>query len=149
MTGKIIATNRRATHDFFILEKYEAGIVLKGTEIKAIRQGKVNIKESFARIIKGELYLINMHIGHYSHGNIYNHEPLRDRKLLMHKKEIAKLVGKLSQKGLTLIPLSLYFKKNIVKVELALAKGKKLYDRREDIKKRDLQREERRYKIDI
>lgn len=149
MTGKIIATNRRATHDYFILEKYEAGIVLKGTEIKAIRQGKVNIKESFARIIKGELYLINMHIGHYSHGNIYNHEPLRDRKLLMHKKEIAKLVGKLSQKGLTLIPLSLYFKKNIVKVELALAKGKKLYDRREDIKKRDLQREERRYKIDI
>lgn len=149
MTKKIIATNRKATHDFFILEKYEAGIVLNGTEIKAIRQGKVNIKESFARIIKGEVYLINMHIGHYSHGNIYNHEPLRDRKLLMHKKEIAKLIGKLSQKGLTLIPLSLYFKKNLVKVELALAKGKKLYDRREDIKKRDLQREEKRYKINM
>ncbi len=149
MAGNIITTNRKALHDYFILEKYEAGIALKGTEIKAIRQGKVNIKESFARIIKGEVYLINMHIGHYSHGNIYNHEPLRDRKLLMHKKEIAKLIGKLSQKGLTLIPLSLYFKKNLVKVELALVKGKKLYDRREDIKKRDLQREEKKYKIDM
>ncbi len=149
MQGKIIATNRKATHDYFIIEKYEAGIALTGTEIKAIRQGKVNIKESFARIIKGEVYLLNMHIGHYSHGNIYNHEPLRDRKLLLHKKEIAKLIGKLSQKGLTLIPLSLYFKKNFVKVELALAKGKKLYDRREDIKKRDLQRQEKRYKINM
>ncbi len=149
MESKIIATNRKATHDYFILERYEAGIVLTGTEIKAIRQGKVNIKESFARIIKGEVYLLNMHIGHYSHGNIYNHEPLRDRKLLFHKKEIAKLIGKLSQKGLTLVPLSLYFKKNFVKVELALAKGKKLYDRREDIKKRDLQRQEKKYKINM
>lgn len=149
MTDKIITTNRKALHDYIILEKYEAGIVLKGTEIKAIRQRSVNIKGSFAKIIKGEVYLINMHIGHYSHGNIYNHDPLRDRKLLMHKKEISKLIGKLSEKGLTLIPLSLYFKKNRVKVELALVKGKKIYDRREEIKKRDLQRQERKYKINM
>jgi SsrA-binding protein len=146
---KIIATNRKATHDYFILEKYEAGIVLKGTEVKSIRQGKVNLRDSFARIIKGEIFLMNMHISPYTHGNVFNHDPLRDRKLLMHKKEIARLAGKVAQKGLALVPLSLYFKDGRVKVELALVKGKKLYDKREDIKKRDLQRMEKRYKIDM
>lgn len=146
---KIIATNKKATHDYFILEKYEAGIVLKGTEIKSIRQGKVNLRDSFARIIKGEIFLMNMHISPYTHGNVFNHDPLRDRKLLLHKKEIARLAGKVAQKGLALVPLSLYFKNSRVKVELALVKGKKLYDKREDIKKRDLQRMEKRYKIDM
>jgi SsrA-binding protein len=146
---KIIATNRKATHDYFILEKYEAGIVLKGTEVKSIRQGKVNLRDSFARIIKGEIFLMNMHISPYTHGNVFNHDPLRDRKLLMHKKEIARLAGKVAQKGLALVPLTLYFKDGRVKVELALVKGKKLYDKREDIKKRDLQRMEKRYKIDM
>jgi len=146
---KIIATNRKATYDYFILEKYEAGIVLKGTEVKSIRQGKVNLRDSFARIIKGEIFLMNMHISPYTHGNVFNHDPLRDRKLLMHKKEIARLAGKVVQKGLALVPLSLYFKDGRVKVELALVKGKKLYDKREDIKKRDLQRMEKRYKIDM
>lgn len=146
---KIIATNKKATHDYFILEKYEAGIVLKGTEIKSIRQGKVNLRDSFARIIKGEIFLMNMHISPYTHGNVFNHNPLRDRKLLLHKKEIARLAGKVAQKGLALVPLSLYFKNNRVKVELALVKGKKIYDKREDIKKRDLQRMEKRYKINM
>lgn len=146
---KIIATNKKATHDYFILEKYEAGIVLKGTEIKSIRQGKVNLRDSFARIVKGEIFLMNMHISPYTHGNVFNHDPLRDRKLLLHKKEIARLAGKVAQKGLALVPLSLYFKNSRVKVELALVKGKKLYDKREDIKKRDLQRIEKRYKINM
>lgn len=145
----VIATNRKAYYDYEILDKFEAGIALKGTEIKSIREGRVNIKDSFARVMKEEVYLMNMHISPYSHGNIQNHEPLRTRKLLLHRNEINKLLGALTKKGLSLIPLSLYYKKHRVKVEIALAKGKKEYDRREDIKKKDILREERRYKINL
>jgi len=147
--SNVISTNRKAYYDYVILDKFEAGIALKGTEIKSIREGRVNIKDSFARVIKEEIFLMNMHISPYSHGNIQNHDPLRTRKLLLHRNEINKLLGMLTKKGLALIPLSLYFKKNRVKVELALAKGKKEYDRREDIKKKDIMREERRYKINM
>jgi SsrA-binding protein len=147
--SNVISTNRKAYYDYEILDKFEAGIALKGTEIKSIREGRVNIKDSFARVVKEEVFLMNMHISPYSHGNIQNHDPLRTRKLLLHRNEINKLLGTLTKKGLALIPLSLYFKKNRVKVELALAKGKKEYDRREDIKKKDILREERRYKINM
>ncbi|HPD18156.1 MAG: SsrA-binding protein SmpB [Candidatus Goldbacteria bacterium] len=147
--SQITIHNRKAFHDYFILEKFEAGIALKGTEVKSIREGRANIQDSFARIMKEEVFLFNMHISPYSHGNIYNPDPLRDRKLLLHKKEIHRLMGLLTQKGLALIPLSVYFKNGRVKVELALAKGKKQYDRREEIKKRDLQREQKRYKINM
>jgi SsrA-binding protein len=143
------ARNRRAFHDYKILETYEAGIALQGTEVKSIRAGMANIKDSFARMVKGELFLINAHINPYSHGNISNHDPLRDRKLLMHRREIDKLIGKMNKKGLALVPLKMYFKKGRVKVEIALAEGKKEYDRREDIKRRDIQREESRYRIDM
>lgn len=145
----IIINNKKAFHDYFILEKFEAGIVLKGTEVKSIREGKVNIKDSFAKIIKEEIFIFNMHISPYSYGNIYNTDPLRERKLLLKKKEINRLIGLLSKKGLALIPLSVYFKNGRVKVEIALAKGKKQYDKREEIKKRDLQREQKRYKINM
>lgn len=145
----IVINNKKAFHDYFILEKFEAGIVLKGTEVKSIREGRVNIKDSFARIIKEEIFLFNMHISPYSHGNIYNPDPLRERKLLLNRKEINRLTGLLSKKGLALIPLSVYFKNGRVKVEIALAKGKKQYDKREEIKKRDLQREQKRYKINM
>jgi SsrA-binding protein len=146
---KAATKNRKAFHNFQIIESLEAGIALQGTEVKSIREGKVNLKESFARIIKGEAYLINCHISQYSHGNINNHNPVRDRKLLLHKSEINRLIGKMNKKGLTLVPLSMYFKGGKVKVEIALAKGKREYDHREDIKKRDLQREEKRYKISM
>ncbi len=150
MEDKKAATkNRKAFHNFEILESLEAGIALQGTEVKSIRDGKVNLKDSFARIIKGEAYLINCHISQYSHGNINNHNPVRDRKLLLHKSEINRLIGKMNKKGLTLVPLSMYFKGGRVKVEIALAKGKREYDHREDIKKRDLLREEKRYKISL
>lgn len=137
---KIIAKNRKARHEYFIEEVYEAGIVLSGTEVKSIRQGKVNIKESFASIDNGEAYINGMHISPYEQGNIYNKDPLRKRKLLLHKKEIRKLIGYTSQQGYSLIPLNVYFKNGLVKLEIAIAKGKKLYDKRHDIAKRDAQR---------
>lgn len=141
-TGKkIITLNRKARHDYFIYDTYEAGIVLRGTEVKSLREGKVNLRDSFAQVRNGEVYLVGCHINPYSQGNIFNHDPLRDRKLLLHGKEIEKLIGKTAERGYTLIPLSLYFKKGKAKVEIGLAKGKKLYDKREAIKKRDMERE--------
>ncbi|HHZ20399.1 MAG TPA: SsrA-binding protein SmpB [Firmicutes bacterium] len=138
---KNIATNRQARHEYFILETLEAGIVLTGTEVKSLRQGKGSLKESYAQVQNGEVYLYNCHISTYDFGNRFNHDPLRPRKLLLHKEEIRRLIGKTKEKGLTLVPLALYFDaNNRVKVELALAKGKKLYDKREDMAKRDAQR---------
>lgn len=141
MSEKVITTNRKARHDFHIVEKYEAGIVLKGTEVKSMRMGKVNLKDSYATIKDGELFVVGMHVSPYDFGNIYNHDPERDRKLLMHKRELNKLQGKVLIQGNTLVPLRLYFKKGKVKVELALATGKRQYDRRQDIAKRDAERE--------
>jgi len=138
---KIIATNRKARHDYQILNTFEAGIVLQGTEVKSLRQGKANLKDSYAIIKNGELFLLNMHISPYSHGTAYNHDPLRTRKLLLHRHEIRRLIGQVQEKGLTLVPLKIYFKNGIAKVELALVRGKKLYDRRQDIAKRDAERE--------
>jgi SsrA-binding protein len=137
---KIIATNKKARHEYFIEDTMEAGIVLTGTEVKSIRQGKVNIKDSYATIENGEVYLHNMHISPYEQGNIYNVDPLRKRKLLLHKREIRKLYGGIQLQGYTLVPLSLYLKDGRVKVELATAKGKKLYDKREAIAKKDAER---------
>ncbi|MBS4537759.1 SsrA-binding protein SmpB [Clostridium sp. D2Q-11] len=137
---KIIAKNRKATHEYFIEEVFEAGVVLSGTEVKSIRQGKVNIKESFASIDKGEAYINGMHISPYEQGNIYNKDPLRKRKLLLHKREIRKLIGYTSQQGYSLVPLKVYLKNGLVKIEISIAKGKKLYDKRHDIAKRDAQR---------
>lgn len=133
--------NRRAKHDYFIEEEYECGIVLTGTEIKAIRDGKCNLKDSYAVIRKNEIYLLNMFISHYKEGNIFNHNETRTRKLLMHKKEILKLSDKITLQGFTLIPLKLYFKNNKAKILLGLCKGKKSYDKRESIKERDIQRQ--------
>ncbi len=138
--GKILAKNRKAWHDFFIEDRIEAGIVLKGTEVKSIRQGKLNLKDSFASIDGGEVFLNNMHISPYEQGNIYNVDPTRKRKLLLHKREISKLIGYIQQKGYSLIPLSVYLSRGKVKVELGIAKGKKLYDKRADIAKRDAER---------
>lgn len=144
---KNITVNRKARHEFSILQTYEAGIVLTGTEVKSLREGKVNLVDSYAALIKGEVWLNSAHISEYKQGNINNHDPVRPRKLLLNKSEIRKLIGKVKEKGLTLIPLRLYFKKGKVKVELALAKGKKVYDKRESIAKRDMQRDqERRFK---
>lgn len=138
---KIIATNKKARHDFFIDEIYEAGIVLTGTEIKSIRQGKINLKESFAKVQNGEVFVHQMHISPYEQGNRYNVDPVRPRKLLLHKQEIRKLIGYTTQKGMTLVPLSVYIDEHgRAKMELALARGKKLYDKREDIAKRDSDR---------
>ncbi|HAF60464.1 MAG TPA: SsrA-binding protein SmpB [Bacillota bacterium] len=138
---KIIATNKKARHDFFIDEIYEAGIVLTGTEIKSIRQGKINLKESFAKVQNGEVFVHQMHISPYEQGNRYNVDPVRPRKLLLHKQEIRKLIGYTTQKGMTLVPLSVYIdERGRAKMELALARGKKLYDKREDIAKRDSER---------
>lgn len=137
-----LVTNRKARHDYHILETFEAGISLAGTEVKSLREGKGNLKDSFARVENGELFLYNMHISPYEKGNIYNKDPLRTRKLLMHKRQINRLSGLVSEKGLTLIPLKLYLnQQGLVKVELALAKGKALYDKREAIKQRDANRE--------
>ncbi|HHW49346.1 MAG TPA: SsrA-binding protein SmpB [Clostridiaceae bacterium] len=138
---KVVAQNKKARHDYFIEQTLEAGIVLSGTEVKSIRLGKVNLKDSYATIEDGEVYLCGMHISPYEQGNIFNKDPLRDRKLLLHKYEINKLIGLTQQKGLTLIPLQLYFKRGKVKVELAVARGKKLYDKRRDIAERDAMRE--------
>lgn len=134
---KNIAKNPTAKHNYIITDTIEAGIVLTGTEIKSIRNGKVNLKDSYAGIKNGEIYIYSMHISPYEHGNIFNKDPLRDRKLLLNKREIYKLSGLISQKGYTLVPISLYFKNAIVKVELGIGKGKKLYDKREDLKKKD------------
>ena len=145
--NKIIAKNRKAFHFFDVQERIEAGISLVGTEVKALREGKLNLKDAFAEFRGGELFLLNAHIGHYSAGNIFNHEPERPRKLLLHRREIRKLIGKVAERGFTLIPVSMYFKAGLVKVELGLAKGKKVIDRRRDIeereRKRDLDREVR------
>ncbi len=137
---KIVAKNRKARHDFKIEDTYEVGLVLTGTEVKSIRQGKVSLKESFADIYEGEVYVYQMHIDPYEQGNIYNKDPLRIRKLLMHKPQIRKLIGLKQREGYTLVPLTLYFKDNHVKMELALAKGKKLYDKRHAIAERDADR---------
>jgi len=138
---KTVVTNRKARHQYHILETIEAGIVLQGTEVKSLRQGKVNLGDAYAKIKDGEIWLVEMHISPYEQGNVFNHEPRRPRKLLLHKREIKRLIGKVQERGLTLIPLRIYFKRGKAKVELALAKGKKLYDRREDIKRRDEERE--------
>ena len=137
---KLITKNPVAYHNFNIEDTYEAGIVLTGTEIKSIRAGKVNLKDSYSGFKDGECYIYSMHISPYEHGNIFNKDPMRDRKLLLNKKEINKLFGKVKQDGYTLVPISLYFKGSIVKVELGLGKGKKLYDKRQDIAKKDAQR---------
>lgn len=144
MNEKIITINRKARHEYTILQSMETGIVLLGTEIKSLREGRANLKDSYANIKEGEVFLYNAHISPYSHGNINNHDPVRARKLLLHKKEIKKLIGKVQEKGLTLVPLRLYFKNGNVKVELALAKGKKIFDKRRDIAKRDSDRDLRR-----
>lgn len=137
---KIVASNRKARHEYFIEDTIEAGLVLKGTEVKSIRQGKINVKESYAVVENGEVYVYNMHISPYEQGNIYNVDPIRKRKLLLHKREIRKLDSFIMQKGYTLVPLTVYIKDGLVKVELAVAKGKKLYDKRESIAKRDAER---------
>jgi len=141
---KNITVNRKARHEYTILQTIEAGIVLVGTEVKALRQGKANLVDGYAKIESGEVWLVNAHISEYTQGNINNHDPRRERKLLLNKSEIRKLIGKTKEKGLTLIPLRLYFKNGKVKVELALAKGKKVYDKRRDIAKKDFQREQER-----
>ena len=137
----MIVRNKKARHEFFIEQTFEAGIVLAGTEVKSIRQGKVNLKESYASIKDGEIFVLGMHISPYEQGNIFNRDPLRERKLLMHRREIDKLIGITQQKGLSLIPLSLYFKNRRVKVEIAVARGKKLFDKRHDIAERDAKRD--------
>jgi SsrA-binding protein len=138
-----IAENRKAFHDFHLLETFEAGMALLGTEVKAIREGRVNLRDSFARVEDGEVYLYNVHISPYSHRGYADHEPLRRRKLLLHRHEILKLVGKTVEKGMTLVPVRMYFKNGRVKVAVSLAKGKKEYDKRETIKRRDADRETR------
>ena len=145
---KLVANNKKAYHDYFIEDKYEAGIALHGTEVKSLRMGKCSIKESFIRIENGEVYAYGMHISPYEKGNIFNKDPLRVKKLLMHKKEIYKISGRIAEQGYTLVPLQVYFKGSLVKVEIGLAKGKKLYDKRQDIAKKDQRREaEREFKV--
>ena len=145
---KLVANNKKAYHDFFIEEKYEAGIVLHGTEVKSLRMGKCSIKESHARIENGEAFVYGMNISPYEKGNIFNRDPLRPKKMLLHKQEIMKLNGKLTEKGYALVPLQVYFKDGRAKVELGLAKGKKLYDKSDAIAKKDMKREtEREFKI--
>ena len=150
MNTKLIAKNPTAYHNYNIEDKLEAGIVLTGTEIKSIRNGKVNLKDSYANIKNGEVFIYGMHISPYEHGNIFNKNPLRDRKLLLNKKEINKLIGLIKQKGYTLIPISLYFKGSLVKLELGIGKGKKLYDKRQDIAKKEAERQiARNYKANL
>jgi len=138
---KMICKNKKAWYNYSIDETYEAGIVLKGSEIKSCRLGKASLKDGYGRIKNGEIYLINTHISPYAHANRFNHEPLRERKLLLHKREIKRLIGKINERGMTLIPLGMYLKNGKVKVELGLAKGKRLYDKRESIKRRTEERE--------
>ena len=147
---KLIANNKKAYHDYFIEDTYEAGIELVGTEVKSLRMGKCSVKESFIRIDKGEVFIYGMHISPYEKGNIFNKDPLRTRRLLLHKTEIRKLLTKAAQKGYTIVPLKVYFKNSLVKVEIGLARGKKLYDKREAIAKKDMAREaERDFKKSI
>ncbi len=141
MDRKIVSSNKKARHDFFIIEVYEAGLALTGTEIKSVRAGEVNLKDSFAKVKDGEVFVYNMHISPYAQGNRYNQDPMRPKKLLLHKKEIRKLDQAVSQEGLTLIPLDIYLQRGIAKLSLAVAKGKKLYDKRDDIAKRDAKRD--------
>ena len=144
---KLVANNKKAYHDYFIDDKFEAGIELFGTEVKSIRMGKCSVKEAFVKIDKGEVFVYGMHVSPYEKGNIFNKDPLRVRKLLLHRSEIMKLNGKITQKGYTLVPLQVYFKGSLVKVEIGLARGKKLYDKRQDLAKKDQKREvERDYK---
>ena len=140
-SGKIIAQNKKAWHDYFVDEKYEAGIALFGTEVKSIRAGQVNLKDAYCSVKNGELFVLGMHISPYEKGNIFNREPRRERKLLMHKREIMKINGMLTQKGYTLVPLSLYFSGKNVKVELGLCRGKKLYDKRDSIAQKEVNRD--------
>ncbi len=140
---KVVATNKKAFHDYFILEKIEAGIALLGTEVKAIREGRLNLKDSYAMVQAGEAFLLNCHISPYSHGNRENHDPTRTRKLLLHMKEIRKLIGKTQEKGLTVVPLRVYLKRGRVKVELGVARGKKLIDKRETERRKEADREAR------
>lgn len=145
---KLVANNKKAYHDYFIEEKYETGVVLHGTEVKSLRLGKCSIKEAFVRIEKGEVFVYGMHISPYEKGNIFNKDPMRAKKLMMHKYEIFKLSGKLAEQGFTLVPLQVYFKDGKAKVEIGLAKGKKLYDKRQDIAKKDQRREaEKEFKV--
>ena len=145
---KLIANNKKAYHDYFVEETHEAGIALHGTEVKSLRMGKCSINESFVRIEKGEVFIYGMHVSPYEKGNIFNRDPLRVKKILLHKGEINKLVGKIAEKGYTLVPLKVYLKGSLVKVEIGLAKGKKLYDKRADIAKKDMRREaEKEFKV--
>lgn len=145
---KLIANNKKAYHDYFIEDTYEAGISLVGTEVKSLRLGKCSLKESFVQLNRGEMIIYQMHISPYEKGNIFNKDPLRPRKLLLHRSEINKIAGKIDQRGYTIVPLQIYFKGSLVKIEIALARGKKLYDKREDIAKKDMRREnEREFKI--
>ena len=145
---KLIANNKKAFHDYFIEDTYEAGIALAGTEVKSLRMGKCSIKESFIRIENGEVFIYGMHISPYEKGNIFNKDPLRVKKLMLHKAEINKLIGKTKEKGMAIVPLKVYFKGSLVKVEIGLAKGKKLYDKRADIAKKDIRREaEKEFKV--
>ncbi len=140
---KLVASNRKAFHDYFILDKFEAGLVLFGTEVKSIREGRINLKDSYAAVKDGEAFLLNCHISPYSHGNRENHEPTRARKLLLHRQEIRKLIGKTQEKGLTLVPLRVYLSRGRVKVELGVARGKKDYDKRETERRKDVDRDTR------
>lgn len=145
---KLIANNKKAYHDYFIEDTYEAGIALAGTEVKSLRMGRCSVKEAFIRVENSEVYIYQMHISPYEKGNIFNKDPLRVRKLLLHKNEINKLMGQVAQKGFTIVPLKVYFKGSLVKVEVGLARGKKLYDKRQDIAKKDQRREaEREFKV--
>ena len=145
---KLVANNKKAYHDYFIDEKYEAGLVLHGTEVKSLRLGKCSVKEAFVRIESSEVWIYGMHISPYEKGNIFNRDPLRPKKLLMHKDEIRKLTGKISEKGFTIVPLQVYFKDGRAKIEIGLARGKKLYDKRQDIAKKDQRREaEKEFKV--
>lgn len=146
-SGHVVLVNRRAYHDYEILETFEAGIALVGTEVKSIRAGRVNLQDAYCKVEDGEVWLYNMHISPYSHGNRYNPDPVRPRKLLLHKWEIHRLMGKAEMKGLTIVPLKIYFRRGYAKVEIAIVRGRKLYDKREAIAERDRQREEERLMI--
>ena len=147
-TFKLVANNKKAYHDYFIEEKYEAGLALHGTEVKSLRLGKCSIKEAFIKIEQGEVFVYGMHVSPYEKGNIFNKDPLRVKKLLLHRQEIRRMSGRIAEKGYTLVPLQVYFKNGLAKVEIGLAKGKKLYDKRQDIAKKDQRREaEKEFKI--
>lgn len=137
---KLLANNKKAFHDYHVLDKYECGIVLKGTEIKSIRAGKVNIKDSYCSFRHGELFVVGMHVSKYNHGNIFNHDETRNRKLLLHKRELVKLENKVNQESLSIVPLKVYIEKGLCKLEIALAKGKKTYDKRQSLKEKDMKK---------